>query len=241
MSDHNDAPPAKAQKLRYQLEYDAFARFLEGKSIPVWSLIVLIWKSCLSLVEMLIRNIPGGFGYKLRYYYYKLFLRKLGKNVLIDVGVFFCGPRNISIDDYTWIDAYCRIEATLGEVTIGKRIHIAPFSILASREPIILEDYVGLSSGVKIYSNSARPKDGRRMSGPMIPERMKSSYSLPIILKKDSFVGTNSVLLPGAMLEEGAVLGANSVLSKRIETYHIASGHPAKVIGKREKVTVPDL
>ena len=47
--------------------------------------------------------------------------------MLIDVGVIFSGPANISIDDYTWIDSYCIINAMMGEVRIGKRIHIASF------------------------------------------------------------------------------------------------------------------
>jgi len=226
---------------RYRLEYDAFGRLLEGESIPVRSLIVLLGKSLLSLVEMSIRYVPGGIGYKLRYYYYKLFLKRIGRNVLIDVGVFLNGPANISIGDYCWIDAYTRIEAMLGEVTLGKRIHVAPFSIIAARAPVILEDYVGISAGVKIYANSEAPRDGKRMSGPMIPERYKAFYSKPVILRRDSFVGTNSVLLPGAELGEGAVVGANSIVNRSVEPWAIVVGPSAKVVGRRDPVTVPEL
>ena len=127
------APTTTLGSPRYRREYDAFGQLLEGKRIPAGSLIVLLGKSLLGLVEMAIRYVPGGIGFKLRYYYYKAFLKHIGKNVLIDVGVFLLGPANISIGDYCWIDAYTRIEAMLGEVTLGKRIHIAPFSIIAAR------------------------------------------------------------------------------------------------------------
>jgi dTDP-4-amino-4,6-dideoxy-D-glucose acyltransferase len=228
-------------KGRYQLEYDAFARFIEGKRFTLKQYLVLVAKSALAPVEMMIRHLPGGGGYKLRYYYYKLFLRGIGKNVLIDVGVILNGPANISIGDYTWIDSHCRIDAMLGEVRIGKRVHIAPFSILVAREPIVLEDYVGLSSSVKIYANSEHPSDGKRMSGPMIPERYKAFRSKAITLRRDSFVGANTVVLPGGELGEGAVVGANSIVARRVEAYSIVAGPSCRVIGRRDEVSVPDL
>ena len=122
----------------YKLEYDAFQKFVKGKRFSFWEFSVLFSKSILSLFEGLIRNIPGAIGFKIRYFYYKLVCKKIGKNVLIDVGVIFSGPANISIDDYTWIDSYCIINAMMGEVRIGKRIHIASFVNIGSREPVII-------------------------------------------------------------------------------------------------------
>ena len=228
-------------KSNYNIEYQAFAKFIQEKPIPARYLIVLFFKSLLAPFEMLIRYIPGGFGYGLRYLYYKAMLKKMGKNVLIDVGVHLAGTKNISIGDYVWIDSGCRIEAMLGDIKIGKRVHIAPYAIIAAREPIIIHDYVGIGAGAKIYSNSERPFGGKRMSGPMIPEEYKAFYSKKIVLEKDSCVGTGAVLLPGAYVCEGAVVGANTVIKKKIEPYDIVAGLPPRIIGKREKVTVPEL
>jgi galactoside O-acetyltransferase len=192
------------------------------------------------LFEGLLRYIPGGLGYKLRYYYYKPLLRHLGRNVLLDVGVYLGGAANISIGDFTWIDSYCRIDAYLGEVTIGKRVHIASFSIIGARAPVVIEDFVGISAAVKIYSNSEYPANGKRISGPMIPEEYKSFKSEAVLLRKDSFVGANSVLLPGTELGEGCVVGANSVVSSKLEENAIYMGIPARKIGVRAPVQVPD-
>jgi len=227
--------------LRYQLEYDSFALLIAGKSLPLKSFIILILKSFVSLLEMSIRYIPGGIGYKLRYWYYKLALKELGENVFIDVGVFIFGPKNVAIGEYTWIDTGVRIEAMLGEITIGKRIHIGSGAIVAAREPVIIEDYAAVGAGARIYANSERPFGGKRMSGPMIPEQYKAFYTKKIVLEKDSCVGTGAVLLPGAYICEGAVIGANSVIKKRVEPYDIVAGLPPRVIGKRDKVTMPDL
>jgi acetyltransferase-like isoleucine patch superfamily enzyme len=162
--------------------------------------------------------------------------KKIGKNVLIDIGVILHGSSNISIDDYTWIDPYCIIQAMLGEVRIGKRVHIGSFVIIGSREPVIIEDYVAIGASSKIYSNSETPKNGKRMSGSMIPEEDKAYYSAPVFLRKDSFVGANSVILPGVELGEGSVVGANSLVIKSVEPWEIVSGVPVKKLMKRQKV-----
>ena len=224
----------------YQAEYDVFCSMIEGKKLPIGPTLKLIAKIPLGLIEFLIRYIPGPIGFKLRYYYYKLFLKKMGKNVMIDVGVFLNGPANISLADFVWIDCNCIISAHLGEISIGRRVHIAPFSILGAREPIIIEDYVGISASVKIYSNSEHPADGKRMSGPMIPESMKAFKSAPVTLRKDSFVGTNSVILPGVELGEGAVVAPNTVISKSVQPYDIVAMAGRK-IGTRAPVDVPDI
>ena len=74
------------------------------------------------------------------------------------------------------------------------------------------------------------------MSGPMIPEKDKSFRSKPITIGKDAVVGTNSVLLPGANLQEGSILGALSLLNRTIPSWEIWIGNPAIKIGMREEV-----
>jgi acetyltransferase-like isoleucine patch superfamily enzyme len=55
-------------------------------------------------------------------------------------------------------------------------------------------------------------------------------------LRKDSFVGANSVILPGVELGEGSVVGANSLVIKSVEPWEIVSGVPVKKLMKRQKV-----
>ena len=53
------APTTTLGSPRYRREYDAFGQLLEGKRIPAGSLIVLLGKSLLGLVEMAIRYGKG--------------------------------------------------------------------------------------------------------------------------------------------------------------------------------------
>lgn len=52
-------------------------------------------------------------------------------------------------------------------------------------------------------------------------------------LGNDVWVGCNSVILPGANIGDGAVIGAGSVVTKDIPDYAIVAGVPAKIIKYR--------
>ena len=55
-----------------------------------------------------------------------------------------------------------------------------------------------------------------------------------ITIGEDCWIGINAVISPGVTIGKGAVIGANSVVTKDIPEYSIAVGAPAKVIGSRE-------
>lgn len=52
----------------------------------------------------------------------------------------------------------------------------------------------------------------------------------PIKLCKNCSVGMRTVIMPGITIGEGAVVGANSTVTKDIPPYTVAIGNPAKVI-----------
>ena len=223
----------------YAYQEGAFEEFLVSGRISKQVYLRSIIDMPATIVESLIRNVSGPLGFKLRAWFYKFRLRHLGKNVLIGIGVEFNGPKNISIDDYTWIDSYTVINAQMGPISFGKRIHVAQHCVFGSRAPIVLEDYVAVAAGTKVYSNSERPSDGKRMSGPMVPRAQKAFYSAPIIFRKDSCVLVNSLILPGVTIGYGAVVGASSVIKRDVPNWDIVVGNGQK-IGTRDVVDVID-
>jgi acetyltransferase-like isoleucine patch superfamily enzyme len=217
----------------YHRNYVAFQKYIQGQSFNLKDYFFLGKDFLTSTIEGLIRYIPGPFGMLIRRFYYRFTLAHLGSHVLIDVGVFLIGSKNISIKDYTWIDTNVRLEAMLGRIEIGSRVHIAANVIVGSRESVIIGDFAAIAAGAKIYSNSEVPLPGLHMSGPMVPEKHKSFESKPIELGKDSVVGANAVLLPGANLGEGSILGALSFLNKTVPNWEIWAGAPARRIAVR--------
>jgi len=48
------------------------------------------------------------------------------------------------------------------------------------------------------------------------------------------WIGANTTILYGTRIGKGAVIGANSVVRKNIESYTVNVGSPTGVIGKRQ-------
>lgn len=59
---------------------------------------------------------------------------------------------------------------------------------------------------------------------------------LPVVIGNDVWIGAHSVILEGARIGDGAVIGANSVVKGEIPAMAIAVGAPARIIGKRQGI-----
>ena len=54
-----------------------------------------------------------------------------------------------------------------------------------------------------------------------------------VIIGNDVWIGHSSTILSGVKIGDGAVIGAESLVTKDIEPYTVVGGNPAKVIKKR--------
>ena len=99
---------------------------------------------------------------------------------------------------------------------LGYKTDIGVFVYLNAHSGIIIEDYVQIGGGAKIYSiDTISNKKGR------------------IVLKKNCKIGANSVVLPNTIIGENSIIGACSVVKygTRIPQNEIWVGVPAKKIG----------
>jgi len=228
--------------LKRNPEAQAFMALREGKRIPFRYLIPLAIRAM--FVEpwlYIVRNWPGPAGMLLRQKWYRFRMKKMGKNVFIDEGVRIYGPENIEISDYVKIDSGVMLDARIGSISIGKRVHIAPNALISGAGGVTIGDYVAVAYGTTIFSHSEVVVDGKRLSGPMVPEEMKGMKTAPIVIGKDALLATYSVVLPGVNVGEGAVLGAMSVATRSIPPWTIAFGAPARASGNRKPVDVEDI
>tara|TARA_X000000950_G_scaffold287543_1_gene400214 strand:+ start:725 stop:1411 length:687 start_codon:yes stop_codon:yes gene_type:complete len=223
----------------YSKDYEIHQKFLRAQRITFLDYLYLILKIPFSLLEFLVRNMPGPLGFKARYWLYKPFLKKIGKNVLIDIGVKLMGIKNISIGDYSYVESYSIISAYLDNVEIGERVHIAPFCIINASEEIKIGDFVGIAAGTKILSSTSFPNE-KLMCGPTVPREHMSYKSSKIYIGDNVALNANCLLLPGAEIGPGAVVSANSVINQKIAPLDVVLGY-GKVIGKRKKVKRPKI
>lgn len=212
------------------------------------------------LVMLLITYWPGSLGYTFRYRYWKRKLKYLGKNVRIDVGVYFQRPGYISIDENTWIDRnvvilagpdQCHRESKYifnhkfqlikGEVYIGRHVHIGIGAIISGIGGVLISENSCLSAGVKIYSFS------HHYRSLLEPDRSDIHYGSqgdyvkqfmiegPVVLEENVGVGLNSIILPGVSIGNNSFVAINSVVLQSFPANSFIQGNPGQRVKSRFK------
>ena len=165
----------------------------------------------------------------------KIGFKSFGEQVLISRKASFYGVSRISIGNNVRIDDFCFISAGSGGIQLGNYIHIGAYASLTGGDAkITLEDFSGISSRVSIYSSND-DYSGEFMSNPTIPNEFKGVTHAEVLLCRHSIVGSGSIILPGVTLNEGAAVGALSLVNKDCEAFYIYKGNPAKKIVKRSQ------
>ena len=132
---------------------------------------------------------------------------------------------HVIVSEFTWIHA--------GIATaIGSFVHLANHASIAGGGVCILEDFVGLSAGVRIVTGSELVH-GEGLTNPTIPRAYRAVRRSFVHLGKHVFLGTNAVVHPGITVGEGAVIGSGAVVTRDVAPWTINAGVPARSIGTR--------
>jgi len=158
----------------------------------------------------------------------------LGEHVFISNRASLYNCANIHIGNHVRIDDFCVLSAGEGGIRIGNYIHIAVFCSIIGGGAIMLNDFSNLSSRVSIYSSND-DYSGEAMTNPMVPPAFTKVSRAPVHLGRHVIVGSGSVILPGSVLEEGAAVGALTLITKRCEAFGIYAGNPARRIKSRSR------
>jgi len=143
---------------------------------------------------------------KIRALFWKRFVKKMGKNVFIMKSCRLLCPAGISFGKSVCINHHCDISGH-GKLEIGNFVMIAPF--------------VQIITANHGHSDWDKPMMGQ-------PNQPK-----PVIIEDDVWIGTHATILPGVTIGHGAIIGANSVVTKNVHPYAIVGGNPANIIKYR--------
>jgi len=162
----------------------------------------------------------------------KIGFKSYGKNVFVSRKASIYGAEHITLGHDVRIDDFCILS---GHIEIGNYVHISAFAGLwAGKTGISVGDFVALSARTLFYAESD-DYSGATMTNPMVPGKYKNVFCNKVIIGKHSIIGAGSVILPGVTIEEGVAVGANSLITKKCDSWNIYGGSPAKLLKARKK------
>jgi acetyltransferase-like isoleucine patch superfamily enzyme len=130
------------------------------------------------------------------------------------------------------IDAFVKIKPAggTGDVIVG------PGSFINSGCVLYTGHGIRIGANVLIAANCTLAPTNHeiRERGRLIREQGFSPSRGGIIIEDDVWIGANSVILDGAVLRRGSVVGAGSVVRHELPEYSINVGVPARTIAWRE-------
>lgn len=131
----------------------------------------------------------------------------------------------------------CRIEAFVADghkgykIYFGDRIQLNDYVHISAVESVSIGDDTLVASHVYISDNSHgnyRGYDNDSLPGQ--PPVKRAYFSAPVSIGKCVWIGEGVIIMPGAKIGDGAILGAHSVVKGEIPGNTIAVGSPAKVV-----------
>jgi len=134
----------------------------------------------------------------------------------------------IQIDEGVVIDSFVKIKPVggMGDVYIGANSYINSGVVIYSGNGVRIGANVLIAANCTIAPVSHEVKS----RGRTIREQGFISSRGGIIVEDDVWIGANCVLLDGAILRKGSVIGASSLVRGEIEPYSINVGNPLKRI-----------
>lgn len=182
--------------------------------------------------------------------YYSLRFKKFGKCIRI-YGRFdrLLGPKYIEINDDVCILEHCNITAIdkfheldkngkeichnyHPQILIKKGAHIGEYNHITSICRIEIGENVLTGPFVLLSDNSHSSLDEELINFPPFQRPLTSKG--PIVIENNVWIGEGAQILSGVRVGKGAIVAANSVVTKDVPSYTIVAGIPAKVIKKLE-------
>jgi maltose O-acetyltransferase len=141
---------------------------------------------------------------------WKLFLAQAGENLLLHKNVRIQSPE---------------------KVKLGNNVSVNYNTLLDGHGGLEIKDNVLVGMNVLILTAN------HVFSQLDKPIKSQGLDCAPVVIKENSWIGANAVILPGVELGRGTVVGAGSIVTKSFPAYSVIAGNPAKLLYKRTNDT----
>jgi len=134
--------------------------------------------------------------------------------------------KNCIIDDFVKIK---HVGGT-GHITIGENVFLNSFTVIYSGNGVQIGNNTAIGPNCSIVPINHKFED----KNTLIREQRFAESKGGIIIEDDVWIGAGVIILDGAHIRRGAVIGAGALVNGEIEEYSINIGSPAKIVGYRK-------
>jgi virginiamycin A acetyltransferase len=138
----------------------------------------------------------------------------------------------IAVGAMSVIDSFVKIKPAggSGDVIIGQNCVINSGTVIYSGNGVAIGNNVAIAANCTLapVNHEYREKDKLIRAQGFMPSKGG------IQIEDDVWIGANTVLLDGAILRKGCVIGAGSIVRGEVAPYSINAGNPLRLIGWRQ-------
>lgn len=139
---------------------------------------------------------------------------------------------HIVVGAHSVIDSFVKVKPAggSGDLVIGEHVTINSGCVLYTGQGIRIGNHVAIAANCTFAPVNHAYKDKSRL--------IRDQGFLPgkggIVIEDDVWIGANCVLLDGAVLRRGCVVGAGSLVRGELAAYTVYAGQPLRVVGERQ-------
>lgn len=148
-------------------------------------------------IQAILKYNSFNLGIKLRYWLYKPFFKKFGKNIQIKDGVTFKYPSDIELENNIIIGEYCYFVGKSG-LKIGNNV------LIGAGSKIITSSHNYHNADKAIYEQGMNFKE--------------------VEIENNVWLGFDVKILSGSKIKEGSIVGTNSVVNSQFQEKNILIG-----------------
>ena len=116
--------------------------------------------------------------------------------------------------------------ADVGSIRLGEHVRLNAACVIVSHRQVDIGDH-------SLFGEYVTIRDANHGTGSEALTRMQPHDAKLIRIGRDVWIGRGSVILPGVTIGDGAIVGANSVVTRDVSPMAIAAGAPARVLRAR--------
>ena len=141
--------------------------------------------------------------------------------------IFIRGSKSMSGCKGLTTGRFCRFDLDGSKKTlyIGKNCEMGDLTHIVAHDKVVIGDNVLIASKCFISDTNHGVYKGDNQDDPETPPNKRKLVTKPVQIGNNVWIGENAVILAGAKIGDGCVIGANSIVSKDIKANSMVVGN----------------